>query len=129
MRQPFPAQEESETKPSEIPLAELVFIYERVDVATDEGWGEVQRRGLEGWELVSVDQGIAYLRHIVVEAALPEERPPLLCSSCQHYKAINQKLGKCTKHLGRMTCRTHVACVDHPDHPEARDEQQDQEGS
>jgi hypothetical protein len=91
------------------------FRFERIPVDTDEGWEKVQRRGMDGWDLVTVDNGIAYLRDVLLDMEDPGSKETVTCGSCPHYKPLNKKLGKCKK-KGWMTGPRHESCIDHPDY-------------
>ena len=91
---------------------DAVFRFERIDVSTEEGWAQVKVLGRSGWDLISVDHGMAYLRLVLFDASVGDEEIQYFCATCSEFSFLNKKLGKCGKH-GRYVGKDHVACQDY----------------
>ena len=106
-----------DTTENHIPaMHQVVFQFDRIkltDAADDEGWQKVLRKGMDGWDLVSVSDSFAYMRAALIDVGSLMEVTST-CGSCPAYKRVNDKMGKCSQH-GRYVGPKHMACNDHPD--------------
>jgi len=98
----------------------VAFRFERVDIKTEEGWENVKRMGLDGWDLITVSGGYAYLRDInlMMDDAVDLVSLPT-CGTCPRYKSTSKKMGRCLDR-GFTIGPKHEACETHPNHPAKR---------